>query len=69
MNVILYLLPIALVLGLLGLAAFLWSLKKGQYDDLEGAAVRILDDDDLPEDQRPGRAPAERRDGSGHGQG
>ncbi|GGK49874.1 cbb3-type cytochrome oxidase assembly protein CcoS [Salinarimonas ramus] len=55
MNVILYLLPIALGLGLLGLAAFLWSLKKGQYDDLEGAAVRILDDDDLPEERRPGR--------------
>ena len=55
MNVILYLLPIALALGLLGLAGFLWSLKKGQYDDLEGAAVRILDDDDLPESQRPRR--------------
>ncbi|WP_349368140.1 cbb3-type cytochrome oxidase assembly protein CcoS [Salinarimonas sp.] len=69
MNVILYLLPIALALGLLGLAAFLWSLKKGQYDDLEGAAVRILDDDDLPEDQRPRRERPERRDGSGGGQG
>lgn len=60
MNVILYLLPIALALGLLGLAAFLWSLKKGQYDDLEGAAVRVLEDDDLPESQRPKRLSDER---------
>jgi cbb3-type cytochrome oxidase maturation protein len=47
MNVLVYLLPIALGLGLLGLGAFLWSLKSGQYDDLDGAAARILDDDDL----------------------
>jgi cbb3-type cytochrome oxidase maturation protein len=47
MNVLVYLLPIALSLGLLGLGAFLWSLKSGQYDDLDGAAVRILDDDDI----------------------
>ncbi len=42
------LIPVALGLGSLGLAAFLWSVKSGQYDDLEGAAVRILDDDDTP---------------------
>jgi cbb3-type cytochrome oxidase maturation protein len=36
-----------LLLGLTGLAAFLWSLRSGQYDDVEGAAVRILDDDDI----------------------
>jgi len=48
MNVLVYLLPIALGLGLLGLGAFLWSLKSGQYDDLDGAAARILDDNDLP---------------------
>lgn len=47
MNILVYLLPIALGLGLLGLAAFLWSLKSGQYDDLDGAAARILDDDDI----------------------
>ncbi len=47
MTVLLYLVPIALGLGLLGLAAFLWSLKSGQYDDLDGAAVRILDDADV----------------------
>lgn len=45
MNMLIYLIPIALFMGALGLAAFLWSLKSGQYDDLEGAAWRILDDD------------------------
>lgn len=48
MNVLVYLLPVALLLGLIGLAAFLWSLKSGQYDDLDGAAERILFDDDNP---------------------
>ena len=43
-----YLIPIALVLGVAGLGAFLWSLRNGQYDDLEGAAERILFDDDSP---------------------
>lgn len=47
MNVLVYLLPVALGLGLTGLVAFLWALKSGQYDDLDGAAVRILDDDDI----------------------
>ena len=49
MNVLIYLIPAALFLSLLGLAAFLWSLNSGQYDDMEGAAERILfDDDDKP---------------------
>ena len=47
MNVLVYLVPMALALGLTGLAAFLWSLRAGQYDDLEGAAMRILDDEDV----------------------
>jgi cbb3-type cytochrome oxidase maturation protein len=47
MNVLLYLVPMALLLGLTGLAAFLWSLRHGQYDDVQGAALRILSDDDL----------------------
>ncbi len=43
------LIPIALGLGLLGLAAFLWSINHGQFDDLDGAALRILiDDEDEP---------------------
>lgn len=45
MNALIFLIPIALGLGALGLAAFLWSLKAGQYDDLDGASWRILDDD------------------------
>ena len=45
MSLLLFLIPIALGLGALGLGAFLWSLKSGQYDDL-GAAVRILFDDE-----------------------
>lgn len=48
MNVIIYLIPIALLLGLIGLGAFIWALKSGQYDDLDGAAQRILFDDDKP---------------------
>lgn len=40
------LIPIALLLGLAGLAAFLWSLSAGQYEDLDGASVRILIDED-----------------------
>jgi cbb3-type cytochrome oxidase maturation protein len=47
MNVLIYLVPMALVLGLTGLTAFLWSLRSGQYDDVEGAALRVLSDDDL----------------------
>ncbi|HYH17712.1 MAG TPA: cbb3-type cytochrome oxidase assembly protein CcoS [Azospirillum sp.] len=44
-------------LGLLGLGAFLWALKSGQFDDLDGAAHRILFDDDTP----AAPAPAEPR--------
>jgi cbb3-type cytochrome oxidase maturation protein len=43
-----YLIPVALALGAVGLAAFMWSLKSGQYEDLEGAAERILSNDDKP---------------------
>ena len=48
MSMLIYLIPVALFLGGLGLVAFLWSLRSGQYDDLEGAAHRILDDEDRP---------------------
>ncbi|MCK6450357.1 MAG: cbb3-type cytochrome oxidase assembly protein CcoS [Alphaproteobacteria bacterium] len=47
MDVLLVLVPVALSLGLLGLLAFLWSLRSGQFDDLDGAGSRILFDDDL----------------------
>jgi len=46
MSGLLILIPVALFLGAIGLAAFLWSLRSGQYDDLEGAAWRILQNDD-----------------------
>ncbi len=48
MTGLLYLIPAALFLGGVGLVAFVWSLRSGQYDDLEGAAWRILQDDDKP---------------------
>lgn len=47
MNHLLFLIPVALGLGLVGLLAFTWSLGSGQYDDLDGAAQRILDDDEI----------------------
>jgi cbb3-type cytochrome oxidase maturation protein len=48
----LYLIPIAMAMGAVGLAAFLWSVQSGQYDDLDGAAERILfDEDEVATDQ------------------
>ena len=56
-----YLIPVALALGVAGLAAFLWSLRNGQYDDLDGAAERILFDDDAPlRPERDGKSGEER---------
>ena len=52
MSGLLYLIPIALFLGLLGLAAFVWALRSGQFEDLDGAAGRILFDDEPPVDHR-----------------
>lgn len=45
MNNLAFLIPVALFLGGLGLGAFLWALRSGQYEDLDGAAERILLDD------------------------
>ena len=45
MSALIYLIPAALFLGLLGLAGFLWAMRSGQFDDLDGAAHRILLDD------------------------
>jgi cbb3-type cytochrome oxidase maturation protein len=42
------LIPVALFLGGLGLGAFLWALRSGQYEDLDGAAERILHDEPRP---------------------
>ena len=47
MNVLVFLIPAALGAGLLALYGLFWSLKREQYDDLEGAAYRILQDDDI----------------------
>ena len=46
MNGVAFMLPIALGMGLTGLVAFFWSLKRGQFSDLDGAAARILIDDE-----------------------
>lgn len=53
---LLFLIPIALGMGLIGLIAFLWAARSGQFDDPDGAANRILVDDDRP------LAPSESRD-------
>ena len=53
MSVLVYMIPIALLLGLTGLCAFLWALRSGQFDDLDGVAERILFDD---EDVRAARS-------------
>jgi cbb3-type cytochrome oxidase maturation protein len=47
MNVLVYLVPMALALGLTALIAFFWSIRNRQYDDMEGAALRVLTDDDI----------------------
>ncbi|MFI0847207.1 cbb3-type cytochrome oxidase assembly protein CcoS [Mesorhizobium sp. IMUNJ 23232] len=49
MSSLVYLVPLALLLGAVALGAFLWSLRSGQYDDMQGAAERILFDGDEPE--------------------
>jgi cbb3-type cytochrome oxidase maturation protein len=46
MEVLVFLVPLAIMLGAIGLAAFLWSLRNGQYDDLDGAAWRAIMDDE-----------------------
>lgn len=56
MSGLVFLIPIALLMGFAGLAAFLWSVRSGQFDDPEGAAHRILisPDEPLPE-RKPAR--------------
>ena len=58
MNVLAILIPVSLCLGGLGLLAFLWSLRADQYEDLDGAAWRVLLDDDAAVDQDQGQPPA-----------
>jgi len=47
MDVIFWLIPAMILLGLVGVVIFFWAVRSGQYDDMEGPAHRILDDDDL----------------------
>ncbi len=56
MEVMVILVPLALGLGLIGLLGFLWSLKSGQYDDLEGAAWRAIADDEPAVETPPDQA-------------
>lgn len=53
MNGLVILIPVALFMGLLGLGAFFWSLHKGQFDDLDGAALRIFIEDEDEEERLP----------------
>ena len=48
MNVLVYMIPAALGLGATGLIAFIWALRAGQFEDPDGAAARVLNDDDYP---------------------
>ncbi len=46
MDVLIILVPLAIGLGMIGLVAFIWALRTGQFDDVDGAALRMLSDDD-----------------------
>ena len=60
MTALAWLIPAALLLSGLGLLAFLWSLKSGQFEDLDGAAWRALQDDSESSDERPSRGKDQR---------
>lgn len=49
MEILVFLIPVALLMGLGGLAAFIWALRSGQYEDLDGAARRILFEENAPD--------------------
>jgi cbb3-type cytochrome oxidase maturation protein len=69
MDGLLYLIPIALFLGLLGLAGFLWAMRSGQFEDLDGAAERILfDEDEEPRSDDASGSPGRRGPSSGRDQ-
>jgi cbb3-type cytochrome oxidase maturation protein len=60
MSEFFFLIPISIVLGALGLIVFLWTLRSGQYEDLDGAAERILYDEDEPKPDQPQPDPPEK---------
>lgn len=55
MTALAWLIPVALFMGLLGLGAFIWALRSGQFDDMEGAAYRALEDDEDETGNTPDR--------------
>jgi cbb3-type cytochrome oxidase maturation protein len=61
MTALVWLIPVALGLGFAGLLAFLWALRSGQFEDLEGAGWRAIADDPAPLSEPP--APSKRRTG------
>ncbi len=66
MSYLYWAIPVALFMGGVALAAFMWSLRKGQYDDLDGAAERVLLDDDCDEPLAAGsRVGADKRKRNG----
>jgi cbb3-type cytochrome oxidase maturation protein len=52
MDVIFGLIPGMILLGFVGVLVFFWAVRSGQYDDMDGAAHRIFDDDDLQRNQQ-----------------
>ncbi len=58
MNIIFLLAPFSVALGLMAVGAFVWTLRASQYEDIQGAAERILiEDDDRPDGPETGDAP------------
>lgn len=57
MSGLVLLVPLALFLGLCGLGAFFWAMKSGQFDDMDGAGMRILIDEEEPLSDGTGRKP------------
>ena len=58
MSVIYGLIPGMILLGLVGVLVFFWAVKNGQYDDMEGPAHRILDDDDMDDSKDKDHPPS-----------
>jgi len=64
MTALAWLIPAALFLGLLGVVAFMWALRSGQFEDLDGAAYRILDDEPPGTSSTPEKTPTDDRSGT-----
>lgn len=56
MDALIYMIPIALTLGLLGLLGFFWAMRSGQFEDLDGAPYRILYEDERKKTEEPPEA-------------